>query len=495
MFFKLLRLEWKSFMRSASFGKGLAVKLLLAFLGLYFFVCFVALGIGLFFLLKRDSGITEPILFVNNYLLIWFFGEFIIRFIFQNIPLIDIKPLLAQGVSRSRITKVLSVKSIFSFFNFITLTVAVPFVLVNVQEASFSSLQLFGWLVAVIAIVVFLNFFNLWLQQRFAKGIKTLLPMIALLLLLIGLEYYNIYSLATLFGSYFTWVLRYPLLGLIPFVLSYYAFALAAADFRKNLYLDTFKRKDEAQGDIPVSDLSWLAKFGKLAPFIQLDIKLLMRNKRSKNTVYLSFFFLLYGVFIYGSETYASNSFMHLFVGIFISGVFIINFGQFIPAWDSSYFPLLRTQPILVKDYLASKVLLMYVSVFVLTLLSFVYIYFGWDKVYLNLACAVYNLGINIPIILLFSTLNKKRIDLDHGSVFNYQGIGVSQWLISIPLLVIPILVWNVMQFLFSINTANIVLIILGGMGILLTPWILQAVASLYGERRYKMVEGFKQKD
>lgn len=495
MFFKLLRLEWKSFFRSASFGKSLALKLLLAFLGLYFFICFVALGIGLFFIIQKDFGYQEPILLVNNYLLIWFFSEFIIRFIFQNIPLVDIKPLLAQGVSRSRITKLLSVKSFFSFFNFITLTVAVPFILINAQKSSFSAMQLLGWLSGVLAIVIFLNFFNLWLQQRFAKGIKTLLPMISILLVLIGLEYYNIYSISTLFGSFFGWVLRYPVLGLVPFVLSYYAFTLAVVDFGKNIYLDTFKRKDETQADIPVSDLSWLAKFGKLAPFIQLDIKLLMRNKRSKNTVYLSFFFLLYGVFIYSSETYASNSFMHLFVGIFVTGVFIINFGQFIPAWDSSYFPLLRTQPILIKDYLASKVLLMYVSVLVLTLLSFVYIYFGWDKVYLNLACALYNLGVNIPIILLFSTLNKKRIDLDHGSVFNYQGIGVSQWLISIPLLVIPILVWNVMQFLFSISTANIVLSVLGGIGILLTPWILKAVASLYGERRYKMVEGFKQKD
>lgn len=495
MFFKLLRLEWKSFFRSASFGKGLAVKLMLAFLSLYFFVCFLALGIGIFFLIKKELGYNEPILFVNNYLLIWFFGEFIIRFLFQNIPIVGIKPLFAQGISRSRIINVLLIKSLFSFFNFITLTVAVPFVIVNSMESSYSVLSLLGWLIAVVAIVFFLNFFNLWVQQRLAKGIKTLLPMIVILLLLIGLEYYNIYSVSTLFGSFFTYVLQYPVLGVLPFALAYYAYKMVYADFRKNLYLDTFTRKGEAEAKIPAADLTWLNKLGKLAPFIQLDIKLLMRNKRAKNTVYLSFFFLFYGVFIYSSDYYGSNNIMHLLVGILITGIFIINFGQFIPAWDSSYFPLLRTQPILVKDYLAAKVLLMYVSVLLITLLSLAYIYYGWDTVYINIACAVYNLGVNIPVILLFSTINLKRIDLDHGSVFNYQGMGISQWLISIPLLLIPMIIWGAVKFVFSIYTANMVLIVLGCLGLLFTPLILKAIASLYVERRYKTVEGFKQKD
>lgn len=495
MFFKLLGLEWKSFFRSASLGKGLAVKLMLAFLSLYFFVCFLLLGIGLYFVLQEELGYNEPILVLNNYLLIWFFGEFIIRFLFQNIPLVDIKPLLAQGVSRSRVTSVISIKSLFSFFNIITLTVAVPFVVVNLNKSDFTFLELLGWLIAVLAIVIFLNFFNLWLQQRLVKGVKTLVPMIAALLVLIGLEYYNLYSISTLFGSFFTLVLSYPLLGLLPILLSYYLYKLASADFRNNLYLDTFPSKGDSNTNIPASDLSWLSKLGKLAPFIQLDIKLLMRNKRAKNTLYLSFFFLFYGILIYSNDYYGSSSFMNLFVGIFITGVFVINFGQFIPAWDSSYFSLLRTQPIQVKDYLASKVLLMYVSVILLTLLSLPYIYYGWDKVYLNFACAIYNLGVNIPVILLFSTINRKRIDLDHGSVFNYQGMGASQWLISIPLILMPMLIWGAMMFVFSVSTANIILIVLGCVGMLLTPLIVKAVASLYVERRYKMVEGFKQKD
>lgn len=493
MFYRLLQLEWKSFFRSASFGKGLAVKLMLGFLGLYFFVVFVALGIGLYYLLEKEFAAEEPIILLNKFLLIWFLGEFIIRFLFQNIPMMDIKPFFAQSVKRKKIVDVVMIKSCFSACNFMTLTVAVPFVIVNLKESSISIFSLLAWLISVFAFVLFLNFINVWIQQRFTKDFKTLLPLIAVLAILIGLEYYNIYSISALFGYYFTAVLSYPLLALVSFLLPFFAFKIASKDLNANLYLDSYL--DRKSDNVQATDLSWLDGLGKLAPFIQLDIRLLMRNKRAKNTLYLSVFFLLYGLLIYPSSTYADNSVMLLLVGILMTGIFVINFGQFIPAWDSSYFPLLRTQPIQVYHYLQSKALMMYVSVLLMTLGSLAYGYFGIDKVYVNIASGIYNMGVNIPVILIFSTFNKKRIDLDHSNFMNYQGMGVAQWLIGIPLMLVPMLIWGAMKVVFSINTANIILIVLGVIGLLLTPIILKGVAKLYIERRYTMTEGFKQKD
>lgn len=220
-----------------------------------------------------------------------------------------------------------------------------------------------------------------------------------------------------------------------------------------------------------------------------------MRNKRAKNTVFLSLFFLLYGILIYSNFNASSSDYMLPFVGIFMSGIFIINFGQFIPAWDSAYFPLLRTQPIAVKNYIQSKVVLMYCSVFILTILGTFYAYFGWDKVYLNVSCAVYNLGINIPLVLFFSAYNRKRIDLANASIFNYQGLGVAQWLVGIPLLVCPLVIFGAFRFMADQHTVNMVLMIIGIIGLLLQKVFLNMVTQLYLENRYKMVEGFKQKD
>ena len=50
---QFIQLEWKSFIRSASFSTNLALKILMAFGALYFMVMFIGLGIGSYFLLEN----------------------------------------------------------------------------------------------------------------------------------------------------------------------------------------------------------------------------------------------------------------------------------------------------------------------------------------------------------------------------------------------------------------------------------------------------------
>ena len=45
---KFLYLEWKAFIRSASFATNLALKILMGFVAVYFILIFLALGIGFF---------------------------------------------------------------------------------------------------------------------------------------------------------------------------------------------------------------------------------------------------------------------------------------------------------------------------------------------------------------------------------------------------------------------------------------------------------------
>jgi len=101
-----------------------------------------------------------------------------------------------------------------------------------------------------------------------------------------------------------------------------------------------------------------------------------------------------------------------IFVGIFITGIFMINFGQFIPAWDAGYYPLIMTQNIPLKKYLTAKAGLITFSVVVLAILSTPYLYYGWKIFLINMICAVYNIGVNIPVLLYAGSFNRKKIDL-----------------------------------------------------------------------------------
>jgi hypothetical protein len=103
---------------------------------------------------------------------------------------------------------------------------------------------------------------------------------------------------------------------------------------------------------------------------------------------------------------------MHIFAGIFVSGGFLITFGQFVPSWDSSYYQLMM-QNIPYKGYLSSKWWLMVIATIVTTTIASFYLYFG-VQVYLTIMGAIYNIGVNSHLVLLWR-VHKTPIDLSSG--------------------------------------------------------------------------------
>jgi hypothetical protein len=71
---------------------------------------------------------------------------------------------------------------------------------------------------------------------------------------------------------------------------------------------------------------------------------------------------------------------------------------------------MMMSQNIPMKQYLNSKAVLMSVSVLILAVLSTPYLFFGWKILVINLACATYNLGVNIPLIIWVGSYKKELI-------------------------------------------------------------------------------------
>ncbi|HZH55288.1 MAG TPA: DUF5687 family protein, partial [Sphingobacteriaceae bacterium] len=239
-------------------------------------------------------------------------------------------------------------------------------------------------------------------------------------------------------------------------------------------------------------DLSWTQRFGAVAPFLQLDLRLLWRNKRARSVLSLSSVFILYGLLFYPNPAFSDSTILVL-AGIFITGVFVMNFGQFIPAWDGSYFSLLMSQAIPLRLYLESKVILLYMSVGIVSILSVAYVYFGWNILAINLACALYNVGVNVPLVLYFGSYSKKKIELDRGQFFNYQGTGAAQWIVGIPLIFGPTIIWGVTKVLSDQWIASLILALVGLMGLFLKGIIMRKIEAGYRARKHVMLEGFKQ--
>jgi len=310
---------------------------------------------------------------------------------------------------------------------------------------------------------------------------------------LYALDYFGIFSVSHYAGKIFYALYQNPLLAIVPLGLACACYYINYDFLRNRIFLDASLKKKTKEA--VTSDLAWTKRFGSIAPYLQLDLKLIWRNKRTKMQVFMSLAMIFYGLIFYTMEDFGPTSGMMVFVGIFMTGIFMMNFGQFIPAWDSEYYSMMMAQNIPLRNYLESKAGLITVSIVVMFLLSIPYVYFGWQALVINFSCAVYNLGVNIPVILFFGSMNKKRIDLTRSAVGNMQGTGAAQFLVGIPLFGAPMIIYGVLVIFVSFEAAMVALTIAGVIGFAFRKQLLDQITEIYRKKKYGMIAGFKEKN
>jgi len=483
-----VRLQWKSFFRSSSLGKSLGVKIFMGFVALYFMGSLAFLGASGFFILQNQFPDSDPVFVLSQFLVFWVLGEIFLRYFMQKLPVMDIKPFLALPIKKSSITHYILARSAVSFYNFLALFFFVPFCIVLLVQG-YPVMNVLAWLVSVTGIVLSLNYINFLIN----KNDKALIALAIVVAGLYGLDFFGILPIQQFVGTLFYGLFQNPVYTLVPLLLAGICYYINYYYLSGKLYLDaSLKPKTKLAS---TSDLSWTERFGSIAPFLRLDLKMIWRNKRTKMQVFVSLAILVYGLIFYMTGTYGPTSTIYIFAGIFITGAFLSNFGQFIPAWDSEYYSMMMAQNIPLRKYLESKAGLISVSVVVMFLLSTPYVYFGWQALAINFACALYNLGVNLPVVLFFGSFNKKRIDLTKSAFGNMQGTSATQFLILIPLIVVPSVLYFIMKTFVSFEAATATLSILGLVGFALKKPLFDKITQAYQKRKYAMIAGFSEKN
>lgn len=302
MFRKLILLEWKSFFRSATMGKEIAIKLLIGFFALYGIASMLFLGIGLRFLLIEIYPQTEPLYFVNQFVVVWFILELVMRYMMQKIPIINIKPFLIQNIKRSTLVNFILTKSIVSYFNIFTPIMVIPFAALSFWQTDFSFLQISGWTISILSMVLIANFLNIYIEKKILDNKLLFALFFGTIAILYGLEYFEIFLTTQFVGNIFNQILLQPWICLIPVAIVIFLFKLNQRNLIRNFYLDAYLKTESNSFDD--TEMAWTQRFGKVAPFMQLDMKLIWRNKRPKTVLYMSLFFALYGLFFYTQDTY-----------------------------------------------------------------------------------------------------------------------------------------------------------------------------------------------
>ncbi|WP_035335142.1 DUF5687 family protein [Dokdonia sp. PRO95] len=482
---QFISLEWKAFFRSASFQTNLALKILMIFGVLMMILYLGGAGVGLYFLLEKMD--LEPFATVNMFMIYYVVGDLIIRYMGQKMPVVNIKPLLLLPFKKTKIVKFALGKTVLSFWNWMHAFFFIPFSIVLIAQ-DFNPLGVLAWHIAMFCFIYANNFINVFLNDK----LWLVIGVGALFALLGAAQYYEYFDITAFTQPFFQGLYEVKWTVIFPIALLVVVATIAFKYFLARLYLDAglAKKVSEASG----GDLGWLDRFGKQSTFLKNDIRLIMRNKRSKTTVFMSMMFLFYGLLFFGVEVY-SGPFWMMFAAVFVSGGFLFSFGQFVPSWDSAYYPLMMTQNIAYKEYLKSKWLLVVIATLISAILCIPYVYFGVDVLLAIIVGAIFNMGINAHLVLLGGAFIKTPIDLQSGkkAFGDKSSFNLKTLLVSLPKMLGPMALYAIGHFTVGPMLGYALVAIVGLIGFAFRDKVFDQIIKIYKSEKYKTLEAYKQ--
>lgn len=483
-----IALEKKRRLRGNS-GSVEVLTTVMKWLGIvYLGFIFLVFGITLVNIVEKHLPDRNPIDVVSQFMIYYFVAEFTMRFFLQKLPVANLKPLLIVSIPRDRIIKFFLGRSFLSAFNFMQLFFLIPFVIVCSLRGN-GVLSSVVWGLGMYCLIASMHFLII-LMESYKKVFYSVL---AVVLGLAAAQYYELFDITLFTQPLFYTAYKYPvsLLGYLCLLMaSIYA---AYAYYRNNMYLDSLI--EEKVGERDTHELNWLNRFGKQALFLKNDIRLILRNKRAKTTVLMSVMFLFYGFLILLPNSGDNEPLtIYVFVGYFVTGGFLMMYGQYVPSWDSAYYPLLMTQNVKYIDYLKSKWLMIVLGVVVSTICGAIYLVKSVNLFYIILAVGVFNIGISSFIVLIGGAFLKSPIDLTANknvfgdkNAFNLRVIAV-----SIPQLILPIVLFWIGNFAFGIYGGIAILVVFGTAGVLCRKYLFNYIITLYKKEKYSTIQAYK---
>ncbi len=486
----ILTQQWKEASRAAAWQNNLVINVIIGIVLLFLVLNLGVLGFFLPQLLKNVMP-GQPVVVTFNQGIIYFLGlDLVLRFFMQQVPVLAVQPYLHLPVSKSKLVHFILGKSVLSFANSWPLLLALPFAFREVFPA-YGFLSGLAWTAGFLCLVLTNNFLNIYLKRQLILKPVVFLLLAAALAGLAVLEQQDILPLSALTEKGFALLLTRPFLGLLSLLLPLGLYLLNYRLLRHNMYSS---EPETAEAKVAsVHEFAFLKKLGVAGNLLALELKLIWRNKRPRSLFISSLFMVGYGLYFFIlKEGQDSNSVMLVFFGILITGACMIYYGQFLHSWDANYFDTLMTKNISPYQYYQSKYLLFVGMCTLAFLLSLFYGFLDWRFLVLNAALYLYNIGVNAFLIFFLGVYGAKKIDLTKNAAFNWEGTGATQFLVSFPLMLGPVLLYLPFYMLERSDLGFMVLAALGVTGLIFHNPILKKMAKRLNARKYQMAAAFR---
>ena len=494
MFFTLIRLQFLKSFRSTSFAKSIMSNILMGFLALVLLSYVVGMGLLLKPILEQVAPNQDHIAVLNGLIIYFFLAEFMYRYFIQKLPVIELESLLHLPIGKQRIIQMLMLRSFISPLNIIAILLILPFS-IEVVGAEYGAFGAFTWVSAITLISWTLHWFMLWFKQRFEDSLIGLFVIFMVLVMGAGSSYMGWFNLGEIMKPVFDYSLTslIPMIGmLLVLVASYF---LCLKFYVSNAYLEDLSSEEDVR--FVNQSIGFFSRFGLAGELANLEWKLIIRHKKSRTYLMMAAFFLLYGLIFYKNPAYATEgsgfNWIFIFVGIFITGIFMLQYAQLFLSWNSSNFDFFLSKKQGVEALVRGKYLLFMAVSFVCLLASIPYTFFGWQFLLLHICCFFFNVGILMHLLIYFSLWKPKPMDLNKGAIFSYEGIGAAQFLMILPMFLAPYAIYLPFWLFFNEYVGLLALGIIGLIGLLAFKPLSQININRVLANRYEISSSFRQ--
>lgn len=492
-FFQFINLQLKSKLRSVSLGRDLIAAIFLLIIILFILGYVVLISVSLPFIIRSFLEVEDAIGFLNGYIVFFFATEFLYRFFLQKLPVAELQHYLHLPIPRWKIVHFLLQRSFISLLNLVAIILLVPFSIIEVAGSHGAS-SAFSWLGTIVLISWSVHWITLVFKRGIGDRMIGYLIMLAVYLFSFGAQYYGWYSIGEVVKPFFDMAITSPIpigMALILLAASYYG---AYQYYRKRAYEEDIETK---RGNfVENSQIDFLSRFGTAGAFADMEWKLILRHKKSRSYLYISALFLLYALVFYPTLDFSEAGFdMHftLFIGLFITGSFLYNYGQFNLSWNSANFDYYLIQKNGIESYIQGKAILFIAISLICYLISLPYAFYGLPILFVHTAAFIFNMGVGIHLLTIISFWKPKPMDINKSAMFNYEGLGAAQFLMIIPMLAIPYIIYLPFALTMGYEAGLAVLAIIGLVGIVFFRKITTFLVDQLYKNRHEISASFRQ--
>jgi len=489
LFFKILGHQWKEAVRSSYFQKSVLINIILGVFLLYFLANLVFLGFFMGKILVSAVPGADPVLTLSGIMLYYFMADFLLRFLLQPAPVISVMPYLHLPVRRSSIFHFLLIRSGFSLFNFFPLVVLLPFTL-NYVVPTYSPGNGSAWFITLVLLIFSGNYLSFFFKKLFAQKPLVIIFAAAAIAALVWFDIWQGRPISLLFGNGLMFIALNPLWLLIPLAILGLSYGISWAYLYRQRYMEVREKHERQYSAAGRSRFSGI--FGVTATLVSLETKMILRNNRPRTYLVLSILFMLYGFLVYPRQPVSGGYGVMLFIGLMMTGIMMIQYGQLVLSWESSYFDRLSTANFSTAEFFSAKFWLFFLFNTAAFIVTLPYALYDYRILFINLSSWLFNSGINIFVILFLGTYNTKRVDMSKGAFFNYEGVSAVHFIMILPVMGLPVFIYWLISLLGSPGAGILVVGLAGLAGLIFHRQLNTIVTRQFLARKQAILYGFR---